>query len=64
MTTQAKRKIVIDIWANFHHADKLVEILNETEGIQAERGHILRRGKIDIQLTFNPDLVELDEHFK
>lgn len=58
-----KHKIVIDIWANFVHADKLVEILNETDGVEAELGSIVRQGKRDIIITLDPEKVELDEHF-
>jgi len=59
-----KHKITIDIWANFRHADKLVEILNETDGVEASLGHTLRQGKRDIQLKLDPEKVELDEHFQ
>lgn len=57
-----KHKITIDIWADFKHADKLVDILNETDGVQAELGSTIRQGKRDIIITLDPEKVELDEH--
>lgn len=55
--------IVIEIWAEFFHAEALCEILSKTDGIEAEVGMVVKDGKRNLRLSLDPDKIELCEHF-